>query len=68
MWEQKEFDRQWAICEAAARSRKAKRLVRRFEAAAQNMAFIGAASPDRHADIKAEYKRTRASLLTFMGV
>lgn len=55
-------------CEEAARRRKAKRLVLHFGKAAQNMVFIGAASPDRHAGVKAEYKRTRNNLLAFMGV
>lgn len=57
-----------AVCEESRRCRKAKRLVLHFEKASQNMAFIGAASPDRHAGIKAEYKRTRNNLLAFMGV
>lgn len=68
MWNQEELDRQRAICEAAARSRKAKRLVRRFEAAVKNMAFIGTMDPCLHGVIKQDYKHTRADLLAFMGV
>lgn len=57
-----------AICEAAARSRKAKRLVRRFEAAAKDMGFIGTMDPSLHDVIKQNYNHTRAELLAFMGV
>lgn len=55
-------------CEEAARRRKAKRLVRQFEFAAQDLVFMGTFDPKHHAGNKAKYKRTRNNLLAFMGV
>jgi hypothetical protein len=55
-------------CEEAARRRKGKLLLRKFEAACKELAHIGAQCPNDHAAIRAEYKRTRNNLMTFMDV
>lgn len=55
-------------CEEAVRRRKAKRLVKAFDNACREMAFIGSYPLSEVASVKAEYKRTRANLLAHMGV
>lgn len=65
-----------AVCEEARRCRKAKRLLKAFETAVKEAEFASnwykrARSIDANECVKrtkAEYKRTRANLLAFMGV
>ena len=66
--EQQAIVEQHAVCEEARRCRKAKRLVKAFENACEELAFVGSYPLEHTAAVKAEYKRTRANLLAFMGV
>lgn len=55
-------------CVISAHRRKSKRLVKAFDNACREMAFIGSYPLSEIAGVKAEYKRTRANLLAHMGV
>jgi len=47
-------------------TKNANRLINRFDAAAQDFAFKGAAHPDDWEDIEKRYKRERERLFKFM--
>ncbi|AXC36476.1 hypothetical protein HOT57_gp32 [Pseudomonas phage phCDa] len=68
MFNDKEMTAQCAVVSAeAARKRKANRLVKAYDKACRELAACGPWDINIHS-CKAEYKRTRANLLAFMGV
>jgi hypothetical protein len=48
-------------------TRRAARLLKRFENAARELSWLGGRDPDAHDEIQSEYKAARKALMEYIG-